>query len=171
MKKRGIKIGFILVLLSIFGFTNCGNKKSNLPEKLGALRLSKVIRGNEATNVVNKMHGKMLEAKKYLIGYYGNGDSKNILYASVYENAEAAKADLMKMAMKMAGGTKVFSPLIYDKMGDKVRFKTEGMGLVHYFYRVDHLLLWWQVVPDKAESTYNELLNFPFTSLKAKETG
>jgi hypothetical protein len=51
-------------------------------------------------------------------------------------------------------------------MGDNVRFRTEGMGLVHYFYRVDNILIWWQVEPGKAESTYKELLDFDFTSLK-----
>ena len=51
-------------------------------------------------------------------------------------------------------------------MGDNVRFETEGMGHMHYFYRVDNILIWWQVEPDKAEATYNDLLKFDFAPLK-----
>jgi len=94
------------------------------------------------------MHGKRIETIMNLIGYYGNSHSKNILYVSVYQNAEKAKNDLMKMATKMAKRTQVFAPLTLDKMGDNVRFQTEGMGFKHYFYRVDSILIWWQIKPD-----------------------
>jgi hypothetical protein len=42
------------------------------------------------------------------------------------------------------------------------------MGFAHYFYRVDNILIWWQVAPGKAESTLNALLSYDFTSLKTK---
>ncbi len=75
---------------------------------------------------------------------------------------------LMKMATKMAKGTRVFAPLTYDKMGDNMRFQTKGLGFTHYFYRIDNILIWWQVEPEKAESTYNDLLTFDFAALKEK---
>jgi len=160
------KIVFPLVLIIGFCFISCGNNENDLPEKLGDLSLSKTIKSNDATKIVNKMHGKRIETIMNLIGYYGNGQSRNILYVSVYQNAEKAKNDLMKMATKMAKGTQVFAPLTLGKMGDNVRFQTEGMGFKHYFYRVDSILIWWQVKPDKAESTYNDLLDFDFATLK-----
>ena len=116
------------------------------------------------------MHGKKLDDCKNIIAYYGNNHSKNILYVSVYENAEKAKTNLKSMAMKMADGSSVFSPLIHSKMGDSVHFETEGMGLKHYFYRVDNILIWWQVEPDKAEPTYNDLLIFNFATLNNRAT-
>jgi len=36
------------------------------------------------------------------------------------------------------------------------------MGLKNYFYRDDNILIWWQVEPDKAEATYNDLLKVDF---------
>ena len=80
----------------------------------------------------------------------------------IFENAEKARQDLMSMSVKMAGGTAVFKPLTFDAMGSNVHFRTEGMGLTHYFYRVDNTIVWWQVRPDKAEATYKDLLNFKF---------
>ena len=137
----------------------------DLPKKLGDLILSRVIKNKEATNIINRMHGKALEDCKNIIGHYGSSNSKNILYVSVYKNIETAKTSLMKMAMKMAAGTAVFTPLTHSKMGAGVHFETEGMGLKHYFYRVDNILIWWQVEPEKGPATFHDLLEFDFTAL------
>ena len=72
------------------------------------------------------------------------------------------------MAMKMAKETTVFIPLSFDNMGERVRFRTEGMGLIHYFYRDDNILIWWQVEPDKEKSTSKNLFDFDFSLLKGK---
>ncbi len=63
-------------------------------------------------------------------------------------------------------GSSVFSPLKHSKMGDNVHFETQGMGLKHYFYRTDNILIWWQVEPDKAVVTNNDLLKYDFSILK-----
>jgi hypothetical protein len=136
-----------------------------LPKKLGELSLTKIIQNEEASSIINKMHGKKLSDCENIIAYYGNKNSRNTLYVSVYKNAEEAKTNLMSKAIKMAKGTSVFSPLNHSKMGNDVHFKTEGMGLKHYFYRIDNILIWWQVGPDKAEATYNDLLKFDFAIL------
>ena len=135
------------------------------PKYLGELSLFKVILNEEATSVVNKMHGKKLDDCKNIIAIYGSDHSKNILYVSVYENAEKAERNIKSMAMKMASGSSVFSPLKHSKMGDNVHFETGGMGLKHYFYRTDNILIWWQVEQDKALATYNDLLKFDFAIL------
>jgi len=136
-----------------------------LPKKLGELSLFKVIQNEEATSVIDKMHGKKLDECENFIAHYGNNHSKNILYVSVYENAENAETNIKNMAMKMANGSSVFSPLIHTKMGDNVYFETEGMGLKHYFYRTDNISIWWQVEPDKAVATFNDLFKFDFAVL------
>ena len=77
------------------------------------------------------------------------------------------------MALKISSGSSVFSQLTYNGMGNEtpsgmghdVHFETDGMGLKHYFYRTDNILIWWQVEPDKAETTYNDLLKFDFSAL------
>ena len=141
--------------------------KGDLPGKLDNLKLSKIIKGDEAEKVVHKMHGKRLGAMGYMIAHYGSDDSKNILYVSVYENSEVTKYALMDMAMKMVNGTEIFKPLeTIGNMGENIVFKTEGMGLVHYFFRVNNVLIWWQVEQERAERTYHELLNFDFASFR-----
>jgi hypothetical protein len=158
------------ILISLSGCNKESiNNEGGLPEKLGDVHLVRVVKGDEAAKIVHKLHGKDLGAKDYLIGHYGARDSRNTLYLSVYGDQDAAKADLMTMAMKMQKGSKVFKPLTtLGKMGtqDSISFRTEGMGLAHYFHRVGNRLLWWQAAPDKAESTYNDLLTFYSTSVE-----
>ncbi|MGA7144747.1 MAG: hypothetical protein WBY47_09615 [Desulfobacterales bacterium] len=160
----------VLILASLLSSISC-RADSNfkyLPQKLGDLSLARVIQGKAAAAIINKMHGETLDECKNYIAYYGSHNSKNILYISVYESAENAKANLMNMAMKLAGGSSVFSPLTYSGMGHNVHFETEGMGLKHYFYRTENILFWWQVEPDKAKATYKDLLEFDFSGLNKK---
>ncbi len=163
-----VKNRLLLILLSLFVFIYCSDSNNHLPNKLADLSLVKIIQDKEATRIINKMHGKKLDDCENFIAYYGNKNSRNTLYVSVYENAEKAKTSLMNMAMKMTKGTPVFSPLTHSKMGENVHFQTEGMAFKHYFYRVDNILIWWQVEHDKSEATYNDLLSFDFKVLKER---
>lgn len=157
----------VLILAGLLIFISCStdNDSNYLPQKLGDLSLTKVIQKKKAAVIINKMHGKKLEDCKNYIGIYGEDHSKNILYVSVYENGEKAKTNIKSMAMKMADASSVFSPLKHSKMGDDLHFETDGMGFKHYFYRIDNILIWWQVKPDKAEATYDDLLKFDFAVL------
>jgi len=167
--KKGYKIS-ASILACFLIFISCSNVNNfnYLPAKLGDLNLEKVIQNERATSIINKMHGKRLDDCKNFIAYYGNNQSKNILYISVYKDNETAKTNLKNMAMKMANGSAVFSPLKHGKMGKNVHFETDGMGLKHYFYRTDNILIWWQVEPHKAAVTYKDLLGFNFADLKKK---
>jgi len=159
---------FALILAGLLIFLSCstGDSFNYLPQKLDELNLAKVIQNKKAAAIINKMHGKKLDDCKNYIAIYGDNHSKNILYVSVYENAEKAETNLKNMAIKMANGSSVFSPLTHTKIGDKVYFETKGMGLKHYFYRTDNILIWWQVELDKAEATLNDLFKFDFAVLR-----
>ncbi len=167
MFKKVYKNISALILAGLLIFISCStyNNNTHLPKKLGELNLTKVIQNNKATVIINKMHGKKLDDCKNFIAIYGNNHSKNILYVSVYENAEKAETNIKNMSMKMASRSSVFSPLTPTKMGDNIYFETEGMGLKHYFYRADNILIWWQVEPDNAVATFNDLFKFDFVVL------
>ena len=167
MFKKVNKNIFALIWAGLLIFVSCstGDNFNYLPQKLGALNLAKVIQDPKATVIIDKMHGKKLDDCKNYIAIYGSNHSKNILYVSVYENAEKAETNIKNMAIKMANGSSVFSPLTHAKIRDNVYFETAGMGLKHYFYRTDNILIWWQVEFDKAGATLNDLLTFDFAVL------
>lgn len=171
MFKKANKNISALILAGLLIFISCstGNSSKYLPQKLGELNLAKVIQNKKAAVIINKMHGKKLDDCKNFIAYYGSNHSKNILYVSVYVNAEKAETNIKNMAIKMANGSSVFTPLTHSKMGGNVHFEIEGMGLKHYFYRIDNILIWWQVEPDKAEATFHDLLKFDFATLNNRK--
>ena len=168
--KKGYKNISALILAGLLIFISCstGNNSKYLPQQLGDLSLAEVIQNKKATVIINKMHGKKLNDSENFIAHYGNNKSKNILYVSVYENVDEAETTIKKMAAKMGNGSSVFAPLTHSKMGDSVHFETDGMGLKHYFYRTDNILIWWQVELDKAEITLNDLLKFDFATLNSR---
>ena len=173
MKSRR-PIVFLIALLWIFFWLGCNTETSNrtgLPPALGNLALSKVLEKAQAAKMINRMHGKDLGVSENFIAFYGGRSSRNILYVSIYDSAEKARVDLMEMAMKLSKGTRVFSPLTHSGMGDHVLFETAGMGLKHYFYRADRLLIWWQVEPDKARTTIKEVRKFDFGPLLRNSRG
>jgi len=158
-----------LILVVAVGLVGCRggstNNESGLPETLGGLELTRVIQGDKAARIVDEMHGKRLGAAAYAVGYYG---ARNVLYLSLYDSGEAARSDLMKMAAKMAKDSGPFTPIeTIGKMDLGVRFRTEGMGLTHYFYRTGSILLWWQVAHEKAGSTYMDLAAHDFSSFSS----
>ncbi len=161
----GKKTSAVWALLLIFVLSGCTEKDEAqvLPQRLGDLDLTAMIRGDEAERIVREMHGKALGEAEYIIGYYGEKRLGNILYVSLFENEDAAREDLLSMSMKMASGSTPFAPLVFDERDDGIYLKTEGMGFAHFFYRRDRALVWWQVMPEYAESTYRELVAFNFS--------
>ena len=159
-----------LIFAVLFILLSCstGDNAKYLPQKLDGLNLVKVIHNKKAAVIINKMHGKKLDDCINYIAIYGNNHSKNILYVSIYENVEKAEKNLKNMALKMAKGSSVFSPLTHSKIGGYIYFETEGMGLKHYFYRTGNTLIWWQVESDKAEATLHDLLRFDFAFLSSR---
>ena len=150
------------VFITLIG---CAGNNDILPQKLGELNLTTVIRGEKATKIIREMHGKVLGATEYIIGYYGGDQSGNILYVSLFENENDARKDLMDMSVKLVAGTPVFTPLTFREKDGGVYLRTEGMGFVHYFFRRNRALIWWQVTPDYADSTYRDLLNADFQNI------
>ncbi len=167
MKLKSImaKTNFLWILPVFFTVIGCAGNNDILPRKLGELNLTKVIRGEKATKIMREMHGKELGATEYIIGYYDGDQSGNILYISLFENENAARKDLMDMSIKLAAGTPVFTPLTFKETDGGIYLRTEGMGFVHYFFRSNRTLIWWQVTPEHADSTYRDLLNFDFQNI------
>jgi hypothetical protein len=108
------------------------------------------------------MHGIVTGARNSIIGYYSH-DKKNALYLSSFENHEQAERALKRMAAKIMNTTAGFTPVTVERTGEKVFYKTTGMGLNHFFYRQDTFVVWWQVEPDKSEDILTHVRKVHFT--------
>ena len=85
-------------------------------------------------------------------------DKKNALYISAFTDDEQASRALEKMVTKIEHSEAGFTPVTLDKQEGKSVYRTRGMGLHHFLYRKDNLILWWQTEPERAEETLTCLL-------------
>ncbi len=139
------KFNFFIVVLGIV-LVGCAHPPQlPTPERIGAKERLRVISGEQAARVVNRMHGQSVATDANVIAEYGKGDKRDILYVSRYAEPEAAVKAYKLMLEKMAGAKK--SPFYHlrplDQFGGKA-YMTLGMGAVHYIYRSGNSLLWFQ---------------------------
>ena len=72
----------LVVSLILTGCTSAPDMPT--PEKIGEKERLRVISGEQAAQVVNKMHGQSVAADENVIAEYGAGEKKDILYISRY---------------------------------------------------------------------------------------
>jgi hypothetical protein len=132
-----------------------------LPEVLGGLELKETVVGIKANKFLYRMHGAVTGTRNSIIGYYSL-DKKNALYISAFADGERASRALEKMITKIERSEAGFTPVTLDKREGRSIYLTRGMGLHHFCYRKDNLILWWQAEPERAEETLTCLLKEHF---------
>ena len=148
----------IAVSILIFGCSNGADIKT--PHQIGEKKRLRVVSGKQAAQVVNRMHGRSVATDANVIAEYGNGENKDILYISRYAKPEAAQKAFELMIVKMKGARK--SPFYHLRPIGKYQKKvyiTLGMGAVHYIYRFDSLLLWFQTYQSFGDELPPQILN------------
>ena len=92
-------IGLVVSLI----LTGCsGAPDMPTPEKIGEKERLRIISGEQAGQVVNKMHGQSVATDANLIAEYGQGEKKDVLYISRYADPAAAREAFVLMIEKMA---------------------------------------------------------------------
>ena len=144
-RTRKCKLISLFVSLVLSGCAGTSAPDLSTPEKIGEKERLRVITGEQAAQVVNKMHGQSVATDANVIAEYGKGEKKDLLYVSSYTAPEAAKKAYDLMIEKMATAKKSpFSHLMPMAKYQKKVYMTLGMGAVHYIYQSGSLLLWFQ---------------------------
>ena len=92
---------YIFLLILSLLIISCQDKiELAVPKILGNLEVSKVISGEEAIVVINKLHGLPVSATKNIIAEYGD-ERKDLLYLSYFEDTEEAQKVFRQMIAKM----------------------------------------------------------------------
>jgi hypothetical protein len=136
---RNLVVLFSLVLL---GCSAPAHLES--PEKMGEKERTKIISGEKAARLVNKMHNLPVAPDSSIIVEYGRG-KKDVLYISRYSNQIEANKTLDLMVGKIAAAEKgpFFHLMQIRKYKDKV-YMTFGFGAIHYIYLSENSILWFQ---------------------------
>jgi len=159
--ERALKCKLISLFVSLIlsGCTGTSAPDLPTPEKIGEKERLRVIIGEQAAQVVNKMHGQSVATDANVIAEYGKGEKKDVLYVSSYTAPEVAKKayDLMIEKMAVAPKSPFYHLMPMGKYEKKV-YMTLGLGAVHYIYQSGRLLLWFQTYQSFGTTLPPELL-------------
>jgi len=154
--KSNLKIiGFVFIIFVL----GCSSSPSlPTPEKIGEKERTRIISGEQAARVVDKLHGLSVAADANVIAEYGR-DRKDLLYVTYYsDQKEAQKSfDLMIAKMVAAKDGPFFHLMPLSKYKNKV-YMTLGMGAMHYIYLSGKSLLWLQTYQSFGDKLPSRLL-------------
>ena len=114
------------------------------PEGIGEKERVRVVDGNQAARIINRMHNQSVAADANVIAEYGK-EKKDLLYISYYADQKLAKKAFDLMIEKMAAAKKgpFFHLMPLNTYTNPVYF-TLGMGARHFVYQSGNYLLWLQ---------------------------
>lgn len=149
---------FIIILMGLF-FCCCSQKSGYFPEELLDIPLEKIITGEEAKAVVNKLHFNKVTEERNEIAFYKSIQNSITIYITFYRNEESAADNFKKMTGKISPENSVFIGGNFIKLNDITIYRCFGMGQTHFvFYQYENL--YWLSVPTIGNEKYlKEYLN------------
>ena len=156
--KHHLKMPILILLIFFLGCSSSTHLPT--PEKIGHKERIRVISGNQAADIVNKMHGQSVTADENVIAEYGK-EKKNLLYISFYKDQTRADTAFKLMIEKLASSPKgpFFHLILLPAYKNKVYF-TLSMGAGHYIYRSGSNLLWYRTYQFFGDKLPPQLLKF-----------
>ena len=152
------KSKLLIVGLAIFVWGCLQATGIRTPETIGVKQRMRVISGDQAAAVVNKLHGGEVAGDDNVIAEYGGG-KKDLLYITFYGDPQVASNafDAMIAKMRAAKNSPFFHLMPLQKYRNRV-YITLGMGAVHYIYASGNFLLWLQTVQSFGDQLPQQLL-------------
>ena len=125
---------------------------------LGALKLAHALRGKEALQAIDRLHGKKVAAIDGYVARYERNGLVAMLYVSRPSSPSMAGAQIEKMAAGITTGKTPFSHLKSSERDGTTVYSALGEGRIHYFYRRGADVIWLAADPAVAREVVNKLL-------------
>ncbi len=137
--KRAAVIFTVLLLLS----TRVANGvEVEPPESLGGLRLVHVLRGEEALQAIDHLHGKELGGQGGYVAHYETSGAVAMLYVSKASSVEQAARQVQRMTERIGQGTTPFYHLKSSEREGTTVYSALGQGQIHYFFQEGLTVIW-----------------------------
>lgn len=127
-------------------------------EALGSLRLMHALRGNEALQAINRLHGKELASAEGYVAHYEKNGLVAMLYVSRPARSSMSAAQIEKMAAGIRTGKTPFSHLKARERKGTTVYSAIGQGQIHYFYRRGADVIWIAADPPVAKEALEQFL-------------
>ena len=128
------------------------------PKTMGALQLVHALRGKEALQAIDRLHGKGLAGTDGYVAHYERNGLVAMLYVSRPARSSMTGAQIEKMATGIRAGKTPFSHLKSSVRNGTTVYSALGEGQIHYFYRRGADVIWLAADPPVAREAVQYLL-------------
>lgn len=128
------------------------------PQSLGELRLVHALRGKEALQAIDHLHGKEVGGEDAYTAHYENNGAVAMLYVSKASSSGQAARQVKRMTERIQRGNTPFYHLKASEREETTVYSALGQGQIHYFYRQGLSVIWLAVDPPVARQALADLL-------------
>jgi hypothetical protein len=128
------------------------------PKTVGALQLVHALRGKEALQAIDRLHGKGLAGTDGYVAHYEKNGLVAMLYVSRPARSSMTGAQIKKMASGIRSGKTPFTHLKSSERNGTTVYSALGEGQIHYFYRRSADVIWIAADPPVAREVLASLL-------------
>ena len=132
------RVGWLVVLVFLLA---CGSYTWSFPGKIEGYRLARLIKGREALEEINKLHGRKIQAVKGAIAVYVKKGRKAVVWVSQAPSDRVAFRQVEVMMEKMEKASP-FYRFTMDKVGCLLVYHFMGLGQEHYLFAQDSSVYW-----------------------------
>lgn len=160
LKRRQKRTGVTLLALLLFHVTGFASGiELEPPESLGELKLDHALRGEEALQAIDRLHGKEVAGKDSFVAHYERDGVAAMLYVSKASSAGEAVRQVERMTERIRQGNTPFYHLKASDWEGTTVYSALGQGQIHYFFRKGIRVIWLAVDAAEAKQTLDDLFN------------
>jgi hypothetical protein len=149
---------WLLLLFLLMACSGGSGDTSLLPDRIHGLALSKSTTGEEAEEMIARLHAKSVAPAASEIGYYGTSDPPLTLYVSRFKSTEEARDQVDIMAETIGPGSSGFGHHRVERVAGTDAHYVVGYGQAHYFFVDRDKVLWLAAPMDVAQPALLELV-------------
>lgn len=127
-----------------------------LPSQIAGLPITDSKTGADAVSEFTDLHGKEFPVTSGAIGSYGN--RQITLWVASTANVSTALELTTAMQARIAEGNSPFKPINEFNNKNRKVYVLEGMGLKHYYFQSENLIIWLAADPVKADAAIKQIL-------------
>lgn len=151
-------MAIFLMTFALFLAGGIGGGWAEPPKRLGELELVHALRGEEALQAINRLHGKEVAGKEVYVAHYEKDGVVAILYVSKASSSGQAASQVKRMVERIQQGNTPFYHLKASEQGETTVYSALGEGRIHYFYRKGSKVIWLAADPPVARQALADLL-------------
>jgi len=134
------------VLILLLTGLNCNRPDTRtFPKRMDDYQRTRIITGEEAGRIINRLHENPVAATRNEIGLYENDRGQAMIYVSYYKDADEAEQEWQRMIDKISIQNSVFIEGTVFLSGQTSVYRCFGLGQTHYVFTEGDRLFWLSV--------------------------